>query len=136
MSNPYLTCAWKITDGGAAREGYIEEDSDCVPRAFAIAFQLPYRQAFLLCQRLGRTRNRGMHVSKVVREAAALCRHRATLLRRKGTVGQVLSWCTTHSVVLVEIDEHVFTIRRLQIHDLVHVPLRTKVLRAYLIQPL
>ena len=41
-----------------------------------------------------------------------------------------------HREVLVEIDEHVFTIRRLQIHDLVHVPLRTKVLRAYLIQPL
>jgi hypothetical protein len=136
MSNPYLTCPWKVTDGGAARDGYIEEDSDCVPRAFAIAFQIPYRQAFLLCQRLGRTRNRGMHISKVVREAAAVCRHRATLLRRTGTVGQLLSWCTPHSVVLVEIDEHVFTIRRLQIHDLVHVPLRSKVLRAYLIQPL
>ena len=136
MKNPYLKCPWKVTDGGAARDGFVEEDSDCVPRAFAIAFQIPYRKAFLLCQRLGRTRNRGMYMSEVVHTAASMCMHRATRLSRKGTVGQLLSWCMPHSVVLVEVDEHVFCIRGLQIHDLAHVPLRTKVIRAYLIHSL
>jgi hypothetical protein len=125
-----------VTDGGAARDGYIEEDSDCVVRAFAVAFGIPYRRAFLLCQRLGRTRNRGMYLSRVVHEAARICGHRAALLRGPRTVCRVLSGCNPPSVRLVEIDEHVFAFRKLQILDLAHVPLRTKVLRTYAILPL
>ena len=133
MSNPFLTSPWEITDGGAAAAGFADENSDCAVRAFAFAFDIPYPSSFVLLQRLGRRRNCGVVVEDVIHKASKMTGFicKPLKLPKGACVCEVLSWCRVHDVYLVEISEHVFCIRNLQIHDLNVVPLRTKVLRAW-----
>jgi hypothetical protein len=111
-----------------------KDRANCTVRSFAIAYNIPYHKAYLLCKEAGRKDNRGFYTNKIMKYAWNRgYKYMVTRVGRKGMTIRKFLEKNPVGIFLCTRRGHAFTIIHGEIHDTTPNTERQIITSAYLI---
>ena len=119
------------SDGGLTRSG-IKDDNNCTIRAFAIAFEMPYKDSYYMGELAGRPHGEGYWMYKIMDKAKEFG-YSSIELNFKGTLGQFLKKNNTGRFICVR-KGHAFALINGKIYDNIANPSQCKLIRVFRVE--